>query len=84
MFIYFVQNSQLIDNNGYRERFHRVYNEYKDAKEYIDKYLKENDIMKVNLESGDKFNEEYYISYSFNVFNITIKQRFTITRERLY
>jgi hypothetical protein len=84
MFIYFVQNSQLTDNNGYRERFHRAYNEYKDAKEYIANYLKENDITKVNLESEDKFNEEYYISYSFDVFNVTIKQRFIITRERLY
>ena len=84
MFIYVVQNSHLTDKHGYIECFHRVYNEYKDAKEYIANYLKENDITKVNLESEDKFNENYYISYSFNLFSITIKQRFTITRERLY
>lgn len=84
MFVYVVQNSQLRDDHGYIERFHRVYNEYKDAKEYIDKYLKENDITKVNLESEDKLNESYYISYSFDILSFTIKQRFTIKRERLY
>lgn len=90
MFVYFVQNTEWIDNYGYRERFHRLYKEYKDAKEYVNNYLEtlnENNAVKVSYESEDKDSVKkcYIISYSLDGFhNKTIKERCTITLERLY
>jgi lysyl-tRNA synthetase class II len=92
MFIYFIQNSHFTDDYGYVARFHRVYNDYKDAKEFINNYLEElkedtSGKVKVNYESEDRSSSKtyYIISYSFDGFdNKTIKERFTITLEHLY
>lgn len=87
MFVYIVSKSILIDEHRYREQFHKVYKEYKVAKEFINNYLEileETNSVKVNYESEDSFHEKYVISYSYNGFYRTIKERFTITRERLY